>query len=47
MCPWGYVLQSKGVHLWLAIEEQNIFTYISVNILFKNHYMLIVKHIYE
>jgi len=56
MYPQGYIYLSKRVHLRLSIEKQNIFAYIiyfeifthmSVNILFKNHYMLIVKYIYE
>jgi len=47
----------EGVYLRLAIEDGNIlylhriyfqiFTHISVNIIIKSHYMLIVKHIYE
>jgi len=44
---------SEGVHLRLAIEGKNISTYylfpnfvhISVNIIFKNEYTLIVKYI--
>jgi len=46
----GYICLSEGVHLMLSIEEQNIFPYniypniytYAVNILFKNHSMLIV-----
>jgi len=55
MYPQGYIFLSEGVHLRLAIEEKNIlacvcfqiFIHISVNIIFKNHYMLIVRYIYE
>jgi len=55
MYPQGYICLYEGVHLRLSIEEQNIFaknvfpniTHISVNILFKNHYMLVVKYINE
>jgi len=51
----GYICLSEGVHLRLAIEEKiylhnicfQIFIHISVNIIFKNHYMLVVKYIYE
>jgi len=51
----GYICLSEGVRLRLAIEEQNIFTFnffqiflhISLSIPFKDHYMLIVKYIYE
>jgi len=58
MYPQGYICLSEGVHLRLAIEDKNIFAcylfpkylyifiYISVNIIFKNHYMLIVKYIW-
>jgi len=28
MYPYGYICQSKGVHLRLAIEEKYIFTYL-------------------
>jgi len=53
--PQGYICLSEGVHLRLATEEKNIFTYylfpnihtcISDNI-FKNPYMLVSKYIYE
>jgi len=55
MYPQGYICLSEGVHLRLAIEEKiylldicfQIFIHISVNINFKNHYMLVVKNIYE
>jgi len=47
MYPQGYICLSEGVHLRLAIEEKSIFKKISVNIIFKNHYMLVVKYIYE
>jgi len=50
----GYICLSKGVHLRLAEDEKNIFTYyllpnihISLCIISKNHYMLIVKYVYE
>jgi len=54
MYPQGYIILSEGVHLRLAIEEKiylhniyfQIFIHISVNIIFKNHYIL-VKYIYE
>jgi len=51
----GYIRISKGVHLRLAIEGKiclcsyiiyfQIFIHISVNIIFKNHHVLIVKYI--
>ena len=55
MYPQGYICLSEGVHLRLAIEEKiylhnicfQIFIHISVNIIFKNHCMLVVKYIYE
>jgi len=55
MYRYGYICLSEGVHLRLAIEGKYIFTYlhlqifidISVNIIFKNRYMLIVKYIYD
>jgi len=55
MYPQGYICLPEGVHLRFSMEEQNIFTHdffrifvhISVNILLKNHYMLIVRYIYE
>jgi len=51
----GYICLSEGVHLRLAIEEKiylhnicfQILIHLSVNIIFKNHYMLAVKYIYE
>jgi len=51
--PQGYICRSEGMHLRLAIEEKNIFTYYlfrniyAVNIIFKNHYMFIVTCFYE
>jgi len=53
MYPWGYICLSEGVHLRLAIEGKNIFTCClfsniytySLNIIFKSHYMFIVKYI--
>jgi len=55
MYPQGYIFLSEGLHLRLAIEEKNIFTYcLFPNIytyisefIFKIHYMLIVKYIRE
>ena len=55
MYPKGYICLSEGVHLRLAGDEKiylriiyfQIFIHISLSIIFKNHYMLIVKHIYE
>jgi len=55
MYPQGYICLSEGVHLRLSTEEQNtfeiiifqIFAHISVTIIFKNHYTLIVKYINE
>jgi len=55
MYPQGYICLSEGLHLRLAIEEKNIFTYylfpnihIRPLILFyKNHCMLIFRYIYE
>jgi len=55
MYPQGYICLFEGVHLRLAIEEKihlrtlyfQIFVHISVNNIFKNPYMLIVKYIYE
>jgi len=54
--PIGCICLSKGVHLGLPIEGKNTFLYhlfpniytccTSVNIIFKNHYKLIVKYIY-
>jgi len=44
--PYGYISLSEGVHLRLVIEGNNIlmhylfpnfYTYISVNLIFKNH----------
>jgi len=54
MCPQGYICLPEGVHLRLAIEEKiylhnicfEIFIHISVNIIFKHHYLLIVNYIY-
>jgi len=51
----GYICLSEGVHLRLAIDEKmylhiiyfQIFVYISVIIIFKNHNTLIVKYIDE
>ena len=52
MYPWGYICLSKGVYLRIAIERENIFIYylfriahISVNIIFKKHFILLVKSI--
>jgi len=53
--PQGYICLSEGVHLRLAIEEQNIFAYnffqrfihTSVHIPFNYRYVLIVKCIYD
>jgi len=55
MYPQGCIFLSEGVHLRLAIEEKiylqivyfQIFIHISANIIFKNHYMFIVKYIRE
>jgi len=55
MHPHGYICQSEGVHLGLAIEEKYIFTYYLFpniyayisEIFFKNPHMLIVKYVYE
>jgi len=55
MYPQGYISLSEGVHLRLSIEEQNIFAYnLFPNIYtyinefsFKNHYVFMVKYIYE
>jgi len=51
--PQGYICLSEGVHLRLAEDEKNIFTYylfpniyILLSIIAKN-YMLIVKYVYE
>jgi len=51
----GYIFLSEGVHLTLAIEEKNIFTYCLFpnfytyisEFIFKIHYMLVVKYIRE
>jgi len=53
MYPWGYICLSEGVHLTLATEGKNILhvvyfqiiIHISLNIIFKSHYMFIVKYI--
>jgi len=54
MYPYGYICQSEGVHLRLAIDMGKtylyiiyfqIFIHISVNIIFKNHCLLIVNYI--
>jgi len=53
--PQGYICLSERIHLRLAIDEKmylhiiyfHTFIHISVIIIFKNHYTLIVKYIYE
>jgi len=55
MYPQGYICLSERIHLRLAIDEKmylhiiyfHTFIHISVIIIFKNHYTLIVKYIYE
>jgi len=55
MYPWGYICLSEGVRLRLAIEGKKylhvvyfkIFIHLSLNLIFKSHYMYIVKCIYE
>jgi len=56
MYPYGYICLSDGLHLRLAVEGNNTFLYClfpnillyaystSVNIIFTNHYKLIVKY---
>jgi len=52
MYPQGYICPSEGVHLRLAVEGKiycyitdfQIFIHITVNSIFKNDYMLIVKY---
>jgi len=51
----GYICLSEGVRLRLAIKEKlilhiiyfRIFIHISVNIFFKNRYMLVLKNTYD
>jgi len=54
--PKGYIYLFEGVHLRLAKEGKSIFVYIiyfqifvhiSVNSIFRNRFLLIVKYIYD
>jgi len=55
MYPQGYICLSEGVQLKLAKDEKiyshfiyfHIFIHISLSIISKNHYTLIVKCVYE
>ena len=55
MYPQGHICLSEGVHLRLAEDKKiflhviyfQIFLHISLGIIIKNHYMLIVKYVYE
>jgi len=54
--PQGYIYLFEGVHLRIVMEGKSIFVYtiyfqifvhISVNSIFRNHFLLIVKYIYD
>jgi len=55
MYPQGYICLSERVHLRLTEDEKNtltfiyfqIFIHISLSIIIKSQYFLIVKYVYE